>query len=150
MLEYIVRPFQQPNPHGTVIIPVTRKETEERAILTWGGEATLPDMQFIDTGFKFTSCKEDSTEKRRDAEKVRIFGEDPGDGPSYIDVMRSKKLYLDKKEDKTGQNPSNAGQTDYAADIGNFTPSEAFRGKGINDVQKCAVTMTLNNNTTAG
>lgn len=149
MLEYIVRPFASPNAHNTTIISSNPHESTETAILTWGGESTLPSTQFIDAGFKYTSCKEDHTELRRDTETVRITGEDPGDGPSYIDVSRATKLYLKKESNKTGQNPGTAGQTDYAADIGGFSPSEAFRGKGINDVEKCAVTMNLKNNTTA-
>lgn len=146
MLEYIVRPFQQPNPHGTTVIPVTRKETQERAILTWGGEATLPDTTFVSVGFQLATCKEDSKELRRDAETVRITGNDP---ENWIDVNRASKLYLEKQEENWGGDPANAGQTDYAEGAGNFAPSEAFRGKGINDTKKCAVTMTLKNNTTA-
>jgi hypothetical protein len=147
MLEYIVRPFQAPNAHGTIIISSNPKETEERAIITWGGEATLPDTQFITTGFQMATCKEDSKELKRDAEPVRIYGQDPGDGPSYIDVMRSNKLYLDKREERWRGDPATAGQTDYA-DAGDFRPSE-FKAQALNDVAKCAVTMTLNNNTTA-
>ena len=80
MLEYIVRPFQAPNAHGTIIIPSTPTPSTETAILTWGGEATLPEVQFIETGFNTRKGREDFDEKNRDAEVVRITGEDPGDG----------------------------------------------------------------------
>lgn len=147
MLEYIVRPFQAPNPHGTIIIPATPHASTETAVLTWGGESTLPDTQYTTVGFTISSCKEDSKELRRDAETVRITGNDP---ENWIDVNRASKLYLEKQEENWKGNPANAGQTDYAAaDIGNFAPSEAFRGIGINDTKKCAVTMSLNNNTAA-
>jgi hypothetical protein len=143
MLEYIVRPFQQPNAHGTIIISSNPKETEERAIITWGGEATLPDTQFITTGFQIATCKEDSIELRRDSSTTRIYGNDP---ENWIDVNRADKLYLDKQEENWKKDPASAGQTDYA-DAGDFRPSE-FKAQALNDVQKCAVTMKLNNNTT--
>jgi hypothetical protein len=140
MLEYIVRPFQAPNAHGTIIISSNPKETDERAIITWGGEATLPPVQYIETGFNTRKGREDFDEKQRDAEPVRITGEDPGDGPSYIDVLRSNKLYLDK-DTSVDVSPSEAGQVDYAGagSIYNTPPTS----------KKSKATITLKNNTTA-
>lgn len=143
MLEYIVRPFQAPNAHGTVIIPSTPKESTETAILTWGGEATLPEVQFIEVGFNTRKGREDFTEQNRDYEVVRIEGSDPGDGPSYIDVARSKKLYLDKTTAQLGA--SSAGDTQYAA---SGIPANTDLS-GLGSVQSKA-TITLNNNTVAG
>jgi hypothetical protein len=147
MLEYIVRPFQAPTAHGTIIIPSTvTTESTESAVISWGGEATLPETNFSTLTVNFATCKEDSKELRRDTETVRITGNDP---ENWVDVNRATKLYLEKQEENWKNNPANSGQTDYAADIGNFAPSEGFSGEGINDAQKCAVTMKLNNNTAA-
>jgi len=139
MLEYIVRPFQAPNPHGTIIIPSTTTPSTETAILTWGGESTLPDVQFIETGFNTRKGREDFDEKNRDAEVVRITGEDPGDGPSYIDVRRSNKLYLDKTTEELLA--SDAGQIDYAASGSVYNTPLASK--------KSKATIKLNNNTAA-
>ena len=139
MLEYIVRPFQAPNPHGTIIIPSTTTPSTETAILTWGGESTLPEVQFIETGFNTRKGREDFDEKNRDAEVVRITGEDPGDGPSYIDVRRSNKLYLDKTTEELLA--SDAGQIDYAASGSVYNTPLASK--------KSKATIKLNNNTAA-
>lgn len=115
MLEYIVRPFQAPNAHGTIIIPSTPTPSTETAILTWGGEATLPEVKFIELGFNTKKNREDFVEQNRDAETVRIMGQSPDDdSPSYIDVARSNKLYLDKHTSQD-MNASDAGQTSYVA-----------------------------------
>lgn len=146
MLEYIVRPFQAPNAHGTIIIPSTPTPSTETAILTWGGEATLPEVQYIETGFNTKQGREDFTEKQRDAETVRIMGQDPDDNsPSYIDVSRGNKLYLDKETGRMVQADS-PGQSDYVAntdveDEEFFTPLPA--------PTKSKATMKLNNNTSA-
>jgi hypothetical protein len=139
MLEYIVRPFQAPNAHGTIIIPSTPTPSTETAILTWGGEATLPEVQYIELGFNTRKGREDFAEKNRDAETVRIYGEDPGDGPSYIDVSRSNKLYLDKTTEELLA--SDAGQIDYAASGSIYNTPLASK--------KSKATIKLNNNTTA-
>lgn len=111
MLEYIVRPFQAPNAHGTIIISSNPKETEERAVITWGGEATLPAVQYIETGFNTKKNREDFVEQNRDAEVVRIEGNDP---ENWIDVSRSNKLYLDKHTSQD-MNASDAGQSSYVS-----------------------------------
>jgi len=139
MLEYIVRPFQAPNAHGTIIIPSKHTPSTETAILTWGGEATLPEVQYIELGFNTRKGREDFAEKNRDAETVRIYGEDPGDGPSYIDVSRSNKLYLDKTTEELLA--SDAGQIDYAASGSIYNTPLASK--------KSKATIKLNNNTTA-
>lgn len=138
MLEYIVRPFQAPNAHGTIVIPSTPKESTETAILTWGGESTLPEVQYTEVGFVVRKTREDFDEKKRDAETVRITGNDP---ENYIDVARSKKLYLDKL---TGPDlsPADASQTDNAT----AAPSGLSTGSSGT---KTKATMQLNNNTAA-
>lgn len=143
MLEYIVRPFQTPNAHGTIIIPATPKESTETAVLTWGGEATLPEVKFIETGFAVRKGREDFVENKRDASTIRITGEDPGDGPSFIDVSRANKMYFDKTTEQD-VNAASPGQTDYvgspaAASIYN-TPSTSNKSKA---------TMALSGNTAA-
>jgi len=140
VLEYIVRPFQAPNAHGTIIIPSTPTPSTETAILTWGGEATLPEVQFIETGFNTRKGREDFDEKNRDAEVVRITGQSPDDdSPSYIDVRRSNKLYLDKTTEELLA--SDAGQIDYAASGSVYNTPLASK--------KSKATIKLNNNTSA-
>lgn len=143
MLEYIVRPFQTPNAHGTIIIPATPKESTETAIITWGGEATLPEVKFIETGFQVKQGREDFSEKNRDTETIRIMGEDPGDGPSFIDVERSNKLYLDK-ETTQALVPGTTGQTSY---VGSAASGSIYNTPASSTTTKA--TIALNNNTAA-
>jgi hypothetical protein len=145
MLEYIVRPFQAPNAHGTIVIPSTPKESTETAILTWGGESTLPDVQYTEVGFNTKKNREDFTELNRDAETVRITGNDP---ENWIDVARSKKLYLDKD---TGEDlsPSDASQNDWSGStaLADLPPGTTITIGG--GAKKTKATMSLNNNTAA-
>jgi len=144
MLEYIVRPFQAPNAHGTIVIPSTPTESTETAILTWGGESTLPEVQYTEVGFVTKKQREDFTEKKRDTERVRITGNDP---ENYIDVDRSKKLYLDKKtSDDDGEvDPSDDGYTYYVG-VETWYPPGVIATPAKNQTK---ATMTLNNNTAA-
>lgn len=149
MLEYIVRPFQAPNAHGTIIISSTPTESTETAVLTWGGEATLPAVTFIETGFNTKKNREDFDEKKRDSDTVRIMGQDPeDDSPSYIDVQRSNKLYLDKNT-SPDMNASDAGQTGYV-DISNTSEGQLLGSMGATRAQLTKATIKLNNNTTGG
>jgi hypothetical protein len=149
MLEYIVRPFQAPSAHGTIIIPSTPTPSTDTAILTWGGEATLPAVQFIELGFNTKKGREDFNEKNRDSETVRIMGQSPDDdSPSYIDVARSNKLYLDKKTSQD-MNASDAGQTGYV-DISNTQEGQLLGSMGATPSQLTKATIKLNNNTAAG
>lgn len=143
MLEYIVRPFQAPNPHGTILISAeVTTESEEKAVISWGGEATLPETKFSTLSVGFKPCKEDNTETKRDAQTVRITGNDP---ENWIDVNRATQLYLDKEEQNWKNSPYYNSQTDYAAaDIGNFAPSD-FSAQALSGVNTCAVTMKFKN-----
>lgn len=123
MLEYIVRPFTTPNSHGTIVIPSTPHASDETAILTWGGEADLPETQYFETGFNTRKGREDYTENSRDKDTIRIYGEDPGDGPSYIDVDRGNKLYMDKETGRAVQ-ADTPGQSDYV--VGALADDPAF------------------------
>lgn len=139
MLEYIVRPFQQPNAHGTIIIPATPTESTETAVITWGGEATLPAVQFIELGFNTKKGREDFVEQTRDSEVVRITGNDPD---NWIDVQRSKKLYLDKTT-QLAVNASSPGQSGYVAvkDLEDIIATSK-------DPEKTKATIELSYNTT--
>jgi hypothetical protein len=144
MLEYIVRPFQAPNAHGTIIIPSTPKASTETAILTWGGESTLPEVQYTEVGFNTKKSREDFTEKKRDSEVVRITGNDP---ENYIDVSRANKLYLDKETGRVVQADS-PGQSDYVANT-DLEDNPNFEPLSTQAPIKSKATMKLNNNTTA-
>jgi len=144
MLEYIVRPFQAPNAHGTIIISSNPKETDERAIITWGGEATLPAVQYIETGFNTKQGREDFTEKQRDSDIVRITGNDP---ENYIDVARSNKLYMDKETGRVVQADS-PGQSDYVANT-DLEDNPDYEPLSTQAPTKTKATMKLNNNTAA-
>lgn len=120
MLEYVVRPFQTPNSHGRVIIHSTPKESTETAVLTWGGEADLPDAQYYETGFNTKKNREDFTEQQRESDTVRIMGQDPDDdSPSYIDVDRGRKLWFDTTTGRTVQS-TDPGKSDYVGGTGGF------------------------------
>src|SRR3954469_1046651 len=136
MLEYVVRPFQSPGAHGGIIIPSTPSGSRERATITWTAESTLPDAKF--TGIAVTSKKEDGIETGRDSETVRITGNDPD---NWIDVARSKKLYIDKTI--SGIDPNNSGQTfstPLAAPAGTSSTNAASPTN-----EKIKATLTLNN-----
>jgi hypothetical protein len=143
MLEYVVRPFQSPGAHGSIVIPSTPSGSRERATLQWSADATLPATAF--SGVDFHCCKEDGAELKRDTETVRIYGNDP---ENWIDVARSNKLYMNKQTDKSGcfDDPKSSFQ-----DPGGFLQSGFSDTPGASSSkEKCDVTLSLNNNTAQG
>lgn len=145
MLEYIVRPFQAPDSHGRIIIHSTPKETAETAILTWGGEADLPDVVFYEQGFNTRKRREDYKELNRDAETVRIEGTSDDSGNVYVDVKRANKVYFDKEE--SGGRSSYVGQAGQAYTVNSTPPGLSTTSAA--DPEKLKATMTLSNNTAA-
>lgn len=93
-LEQIIRPYQSPDAHGTIVIPSTPTGTSERATLTWGAKATMPPVN-AGENFSVQCCNENLTEKGRTNQQVRITGPD---GESYVDVQRPSQVTLNKKE----------------------------------------------------
>lgn len=152
MLEYIVRPFQSPGSHGRVIIHSTPKQSTETAILTWGGEADLPDVQYYETGFNTRKHREDYNELSRDAETVRITGTSDDSGNVYVDVLRANKLYFDKFMYGHGWDAQKAGQAyTVGYDIGDPDDPLNQPPDTVNaaDPEKLKATMKLSNNTAA-
>jgi hypothetical protein len=96
-LEYVVRPYQTPSAHGAIIIPSTPTGTRERATLTWGAEATMPEREEPDgIGFQLVCCTETLNENSRETETKRI--EQEGNPDNWVDVDRPTKLKLKKKD----------------------------------------------------
>jgi hypothetical protein len=147
MLEYIVRPFQQPNSHGTIIIHSTPKESAETAILTWSGEGDLPDTVFYERGFNTRKHREDYDELNRDTETVRIQGTSDDSGNVYVDVQRANKVYFDKFMSGKGQDAGQAGQA-YTVNPRFVTTTPGISTSNAADPDKIKATMKLNNNTT--
>jgi hypothetical protein len=94
-LEYVVRPYQTPGPHGTILIPSTPKNTRERATLTWGAKTEMP---VPDTGVNVTCCSEGLKEKTRSAKRIRVYQNDDENSPNWVDVERPETMSLNKKE----------------------------------------------------
>lgn len=149
MLEYIVRPFQAPDSHGRTIIHSTPKETTETAILTWGGEADLPDVIFYEQGFNTRKRREDYKEQNRDAETVRIEGTSDDSGNVYVDVKRANKVYFDKEE--SGSKSSYVGQAGQTYSVNPGLAEQVVHLSITNaaDPEKLKATMTLSQNTAA-
>jgi hypothetical protein len=99
-LEYLVRPYQSPVPHGSIIIPATPTGSHQRATITWGAKATMPTP--TDAGGTNVVCYDErSDEMSRTSETQRITGQD---GESYVDVDRAKTVKLQKNEKKNCDN----------------------------------------------
>jgi hypothetical protein len=143
-LEYAVRPSVPTNPHGLIIIAKPTGSARERATLTWGAKATLPD---ISAATQIACCKENLDELERETEQVRIFQNGDSSSDNWVDVARSKKVKLDKKDDNKCNAISDATQSDSTAtDFSNFEPDTFSSDFGI---KKCKTTWILKNNTTA-
>jgi hypothetical protein len=102
-LEYIVRPFTTPGPHGTTIIPSTPSGSRERATLTWGAAADMPARSEIaGVNFEVVCCKESLSENDRKTEKIRVF-QTLEDGTisdtNWIDYERPISMRLKKAEE---------------------------------------------------
>lgn len=146
-LEYIVRPWQTPNSHGAIVIPSTPQNTREKATLTWGAKATMPAQNT--SGINVVCCSEESTEFKREGETVRIQGNGED---NWIDVFRSNKLHLKKKEKNTCASDwdqfSGVGLeiTDALAEFEDALNSGTTAGN--NEPKTCGQVWSLNNNTT--
>jgi hypothetical protein len=146
MLEYVVRPFQAPDSHGRVIIHSTPKASTETAILTWGGEADLPDVVYYEQGFNTRKHREEYDEINRDTETVRITGTTDDTGNVWVDVERANRVVFDKIRYGGYWQPSSAGQ------VQSVNPTFSNPNISTNqsaDPDKFKATMKLINNTTA-
>jgi hypothetical protein len=101
-LEYAVRPFQTADSHGAIIIPSTSAGTRERATITWGAKATMPNAN-AGINFQVQCCKSTATEKNRKNDRVRITG---SDGESYVDVDRAYQMELNTENKNNCDDPS--------------------------------------------
>jgi hypothetical protein len=101
-LEYVIRPFTTPGPHGTILIPSTPSGSRERATLTWGAAADMPTRSEIGgVDFEVVCCKEGLTENDRKTETIRVFQTLP-DGTisttNWIDYERPISMRLKKTD----------------------------------------------------
>lgn len=145
-LEYAVRPSVPSDPFGRTAIAKTPGATRERATLTWGAKATLPD---ISGAVQTACCKEELDELDRETETVRIFQNNDSSSDNWVDVERAKKLHLSKTEQKTCNPTDVAGQGGFAPTdftISGFEPSD-FSPTANTAVQQCKATWILKNNT---
>ena len=144
-LEYAVRPSVPLDPFGRTAIAKTPGATRERATLTWGAKATLPD---ISSAVNVACCQETSSELDRETETVRIYQNNDSSSENYVDVERAKKLHLKKNETKKCGSDSSVGQFEFTPfDFSDFS----FSGALTTDTgdQICKQTWILKNNTAA-
>jgi hypothetical protein len=94
-LEYVVRPYQSPNAHGTIQIPSAPASSNQRATLVWGAKATMPAVN-MGENFSVVCCKERLNEQDRQSDTVRITQQDNSD--NYVDVARPNTLHLQKHD----------------------------------------------------
>jgi hypothetical protein len=143
-LEYAVRPAVPTSPHGNVIIAKPAGGARERATLTWGAKASLPD---VGAATQIACCKEDLTETDRTAETVRIFQGGDSTSDNWVDVSRATKVKLDKKNDNKCNAISSAEQSDSSDTdftVSGFA-SDTFSSDSF--IKQCKNTWNLKNNT---
>jgi hypothetical protein len=109
-LEYIVRPYQSPQSHGTTVIPSTPSGTRERATLKWGTTATMPTPA---AGVNVECCAETQDEQSRIPIPIRIYQRGDPTSDNWVDVERPQKMTMKKKEQNTCND--NWDQVDYVA-----------------------------------
>lgn len=143
-LEYAVRPAVPTSPHGLTIIAKTTGASRERATLTWGAKASLPD---VGAATNIACCKENLDETERETETVRITN--PQDANQYIDVARAKKLSLDKSNENKCNAISSAEQSDSSSTDFTVTGFESDTFTDESFIKKCKTVWNLKNNTTA-
>jgi hypothetical protein len=118
-LEYVVRPWQTPNAHGSIIIPSTPRGSRERATLSWGHDAsiTMPTPVEVNEGVNFETvcCTENLNETHRETEDIQIY--DSSGGTTYITVERPKSLRLKKKDKNNCFGPGLSETSDVAQGI---------------------------------
>jgi hypothetical protein len=141
-LEYLVRPYQTPNAQGAIIIPATPVGAGTLATLTWSGvgSTTMPQPQVSPNSTSVQCCDETQDELSRETELVRITQQ--GEPENYVDVARSNKLHIKRKQDT---------QSHCIPDVVYFagpTFSDGFEPQD-DSAGACKITFTLKNNTTA-
>ena len=94
-LEYIVRPYQSPG-RNAFLIPSAPGASNQRATITWGADATIPEPKGI--GFNVVCCKEQLDEQSRQSDTVQIPIQDDA---NYVEVQRPNTVSLNKKENNT-------------------------------------------------
>jgi len=96
MLEYTVRPFQSPAPHGSGRIPSTPRDTREKATLTWGAKSTVSGDIKGRGGINVVCCREEAGEIDREMEPRQVnSGIDPR---HYFQVSRATKIKFSKTD----------------------------------------------------
>lgn len=91
-IEYIVRPYQTPNSHGSIRIPATPLGTFQRATLTWGAQGTMPAAKAPEQqGIAVNCCSDNVNELSRQSDTIRVTGNDPD---NWVDVARARQLKI--------------------------------------------------------
>jgi hypothetical protein len=98
-LEYLVRPYQTPNAQGAIIIPATPVGTRERATLTWGAAATMPERKMTSATVNVQCCNEQQDELDRISEYIEIPISTDDSGSGHIEVARPTEMHFKKKSD---------------------------------------------------
>jgi hypothetical protein len=98
-LEYVVRPYTAPSPHGGTVIPSTPRGSRQKATLTWGVPTTMPEVSGMN--FNVVCCKDTLTEQNRESDTVRVYQNNDKNSPNWTDWERPNTLNLDKKESNT-------------------------------------------------
>lgn len=146
-LEYIVRPYQTPSPHGVLIIPSTPGGSRQPATLTWGAPGTMPEVNEVNEGvaFEVVCCQESIGEQSRTSETKRITQE--GNPDNWVDVRRPISVKLKKKEDNKcgGVSDISIAAQEVNATLGEF--EEAINSGTHAPIEKknCAVTWKFKN-----
>ena len=97
-LEYLVRPYQTRNAQGQIIIPATPVGTRERATLTWGAAATMPERKMTSTT-NVQCCNEQQNELDRVSEFIEIPITTDGTGSGHVQIARPTQMHLKRKSD---------------------------------------------------
>jgi hypothetical protein len=120
-LEYVVRPYQTPNAHGSIIIPSTPRGSRERATLTWGKDAsiTMPTPVEVNEGvnFEVVCCQENLNELDRESDTERVYQNGDQTSFNWVDVLRPKSLRLKKKEKNNCFGPTLSETSDVAQQV---------------------------------
>jgi len=154
--EYFVRPFQNRDIFGRIILPSTPESSTERATLTWGSKTagtpgTLPTPTSM--GVNIQCCNEIINEDTRTGNTIKISASNEPE--NYIMVHRATEVKLRKKEDKKdcnewlNQNSSVASGISQAfSEMSSLIHASdaAFLPSGSNP--ECRQTLKLNPNTT--
>jgi hypothetical protein len=148
-LEYVVRPFTTPGPHGTVIIPSTPSGSRGRATLKWQatGEDTTRTEVSDGVDFEVVCCKENLTEKSRESDQKRIYQNGNTSSPNWVDVQRPRHFKLKKKnQNKCGDDwDTFSGVGQEIADVLGGFEEDLHSGTVKSKDETCSVTWTFEN-----